>query len=291
MRYYGAHVSIAGGLANAIADGEQIGANAIQFFVSPPMRWALKPVDPAQTLALAQAAKGSTIKKAVLHCIYLINLARMDKQLFHLSKVSIQRYLDFTVDLEKALKEVGASLDVLGVIFHPGSAKDTDQKGGIKRIQQGLNWILERSKGGTILLESSAGAGQVMGDTLEELAAMRSGVKHKKRIGYCLDTQHMWASGYNWVDDLDKVIKEIDDLLGLDKVKCFHINDSKTECNSHKDRHANLGQGKIGLEVIKKLVNHPKFKQLPFILETPAMGTIKGGKKEISKLKKLFKDS
>ncbi|KKR06455.1 MAG: putative endonuclease 4 [candidate division WS6 bacterium GW2011_GWF2_39_15] len=268
MRYFGAHVTSAGGHENAIKEAEKYGINSIQTMPTPPMRWALKDISEEQIEAFVTEQKKSGVKKLLLHGIYLINLARADKQMFHLGKMSIVTYLKYAQEVAKRAE----TLEVLGVTFHPGSAKDLTPEDGIKRIQYGLNWILEQVPGkGMLLLESSAGSGNIMGDTLEELASMRDGVEDKKRVGYVLDTQHMFASGYDWVKDLENIVKRIDEYLGLENVKCFHLNDSMVELNSHKDRHDNLGKGKIGKEAIKAIVNHPKLNDIPFILETPGL--------------------
>jgi deoxyribonuclease-4 len=236
------------------------------------MRWATKDVPKEQVEAFVKAQRGSVLKKYLIHGIYLTNLARQDKQLFHLGKMSVATYLKYLEDVRKMADDNGNDLDIIGVTFHPGSAKDLTQEEGVKRISEGLNWINDQVPGKQMmLLESSAGAGAIMGDTLEELAAMRDGVENKDRVGYVLDTQHMFVSGYDWQNDLEGVVKKIDSILGLELVKCFHLNDSQYEINAHKDRHANIGEGKIGEEALKEVINHPKLKNIPFILETPAL--------------------
>lgn len=290
MRYLGAHVSASGGLQNAIPNGEALSINSIQTMLSAPMRWSTKEIPQEQIDAFIQLQKTSNIKKLLFHGIYLINLARQDKQMFHVSKLSVQTHLDAVNRLEIAATQNNSDLEVLGLTFHPGSAKDCTPEEGIKRISQGLNWILNEVKGGMLLLESSAGSGSVMGDKLEELAAMRDGTEQKQRVGYVLDTQHMFVSGYDWRNSLDEIIDNIDRTLGLENVKCFHLNDSMKEFNSKKDRHANLGEGEIGIEAVTNIVNHTKLKHIPFILETPGLKTLETAQLEVDRLKEIAVD-
>lgn len=285
MRYIGAHVSASGGLKNAVANGEELQVNSIQTMFSAPMRWSVKDIDEKQVDDFAEAAAGSSIKKILFHGVYLINLARKDKQMFHMSKMSLLTHLTASARLAAGIKAAGSECEVLGVTFHPGSAKDLTSEEGVERISYGLNWILEKLEGGMILLESSAGSGNIMGDTLEELAAMRDGVEDKARVGYVLDTQHMFVSGYDWRNDLEGIITKIESTIGLQNVKSFHLNDSMKEFDSHKDRHANLGEGEIGEDAIKALLNHPKLCDIPFILETPNLKSTETAKKEVEVLK------
>ncbi len=288
MRYFGAHVTSAGGHENAIKQGVKFGINSIQTMPTAPMRWALKDVPIEQVEAFVKEQKGSGVTKLLMHCIYLINLARKDSQMFHLSKMSLVTYLKYA---QEVMSRVGGEMEVLGVTFHPGSAKDLTPQEGILRISEGLNWVLNEVPGQSmLLLESSAGSGNIMGDTLEELAAMREGVDQKKRVGYVLDTQHMFVSGYDWRSNLEEIVKLIDEVLGIDNVKSFHLNDSMMEFGSHRDRHENIGKGKIGLEAMTNLINHPKLKHIPFILETPALKSDSTMGEEIETLRGLVKE-
>jgi len=287
MKYYGAHIN--GGFARAIELSGKYDINSVQVMPTAPIRWAAKeiPVEPVlkQFSQLKESGKTLVIKKFLLHGVYLINLARGDKQMFHLSKLSLVNYLNFISQLEKDVKKLGFETDFLGVCFHPGSAIDLTEKEGFDRVIYGLDWVLENAPKGKLLLESTAGAGNIMGDTLEELGQMRLRCKYPDRVGFVLDTQHMWASGYDWKGDLEGIFKKIDQLLGLENVASFHINDSKTECGSHKDRHADLGAGVIGVEALKGLVTHPRVKEHPFITEAPALASEEGIVKEVGVLK------
>lgn len=288
MRYFGANISFSNNAKDSLALSTECKINAVQIMPSAPIRWISKDIPDTAAIEFVKNQKEGSVKKVLLHCIYLINLARSDKQMFHMSKLSLVSYLNFADALTRAANESGSDLEVIGVTFHPGSAKDLTPEEGIKRISEGLDWIVENSKGSEyLLLESSAGAGNIMGDTLEELHEMRIGSKYPERVGYVLDTQHMFVSGYDWINDLDGVVGKIDSVLGLSNVRCFHLNDSLMEFNCHKDRHANLGQGKIGLEAIKKIINHPQLSNIPFILETPGLGQTDSFKKECEILTSL----
>ena len=279
MRYLGANVSINDGVEMA----QKVRINCIQIMPSDPIKWISKEIPEDLVNQLSEQLNNSDIKKVLIHGIYLINLARKDKQLFHLSKLSLVVYLNFAQKLQEKLNK---DIEILGVTFHPGSAIDLTPEEGLKRISYGLNWIIETANGNIpVLLESSAGAGNIMGDTFEELAKMRDGVTKKERVGYVLDTQHTFVSGYDWVNNLSGVVGDIEKILGIQNLKCFHLNDSATEMGSHKDRHANLGEGSIGKKGIIKIVNNPKLKDIPFILETPALGDFEGMKKECDTLK------
>lgn len=282
MKYLGAHLG--GGLKNIEEISNKYSINTIQYMPTAPMRWSSKPIPDTNVVDFADMLSRTPIQKVLLHGIYLINLARADNQMFHLSKISLTTYLDYSEKLEELLKKNKAEVEILGTCFHPGSAKDLSESEGLKRVIEGINWVLENSKGGLLLLESTAGAGFVMGDTFEELTKMREGVEQKERVGYVIDTQHTYVSGYDWVNDLDGVVRQIENTIGLKNVKAIHLNDSIPPLGSHKDRHANIGDGMIGLEGIKKIVNHPKLSAIPFILETPAIKSADGVGKELNKI-------
>ncbi|NLF24718.1 MAG: deoxyribonuclease IV, partial [Deltaproteobacteria bacterium] len=222
-RFWGCHVPLAGGLASCIKNGEALGVNTIQIHPSAPQRWNSKPFAPGIEQDYLTAKASSSIRKVFFHGIYLINLANPDPAKFHLSKLSLVHYLDLAA-------RVGAD----GVIFHVGSNKDqVQEQDGFKQAARGINWILEKSDNqAKLLLEVSAGAGKIIGDKLEELAEIYSAVDDKTRVGFALDTQHMWASGYNWREDLEAIVAQVKSVLGMDKVWAIHLNDSMTEVDS-----------------------------------------------------------
>ena len=286
--YLGAHVSSAGGIFNAIRNAEKYGINTIQMMPTPPMRWATKDISEEDIEKFINELEKSSVKKILVHGIYLTNLARGDKQLFHLGKMGLVVYLRFVERVAEEIKKRKIDTEILGVCFHPGSQKDLNAKESLERIIYGINWVLKEVPGNQkLLIETTAGMGNNMGDTLKELRDIRKGVEQKERVGFVCDTQHMFTAGYDWKDDTVGVINEIKEKLGIENVKAFHINDSLTELGSHKDRHANLGEGEIGEGAFKTL-----FKQLPkmpFILETPALKKPDTMVKEILKMKELAK--
>ena len=288
-RFLGAHVSVAGGLKNLIANADKLKINTVQIHPSAPQRWITKEIDTAKIEELIKVQKQDpNVKLIFAHAIYLINLANPDKQKFHLSKVAIVEYLKFMHYLNSVAPKFNSDLRVGGVVVHPGSAKHTNSdKEAIKQVQKGLNWILEQTTKGTILLETTAGAGQIIGDTLQELSQLRENSIDSTRIKFCLDTQHMWASGYDFQNNLNGIVEELETHLGIDNIKLIHLNDSATELGSHKDRHANLGDGLIGLEALANFINHPKLKHIPVVLETPGLKEEATAILEVEKLKKM----
>jgi deoxyribonuclease-4 len=160
-----------------------------------------------------------------------------------------------------------------------------DEAQGYDRVVAGLNWVLERApENSRLIMEVAAGSGNIIGDRVEELALIYSQLERKALVGFGLDTQHMWASGYDLVNDHESVIAIVDRELSLDKVWSIHMNDSKTECGSKKDRHENIGDGLIGAKALERIFNHPKLRQIPFILETPALESLEGARTEVDKL-------
>lgn len=289
-RFLGTHVYATGGLASVIERANRIGMNSVQGMFSTPMRWRADAISSAEVEAMGKATIGTTVKKILFHGIYLINLARQEKQKFHMSKLSLLTHLDAAHELQATITQNGGDAEVLGVTFHPGSAIDCTPEEGVKRIAQGLDWVVDQTPGSAmILLESSAGSGNVLGDQLEELGAMREATTAKSQVGYVLDTEHMFVSGYDWRENLEGIVNQIDSILGLENVKAFHLNDSKVPFNSHKDRHENLGAGEIGEEAIKGIINHPKLRNIPFICETPILEDEAGITAEFEKLKSWAK--
>lgn len=279
-RFYGCHVSTSGGFENGILNGARLGVNTIQVHPSPPQRWNLKPYPAGYEDNFLAIKEQSGVQKVFFHAIYLINLSTPEKQHFHLSKMSLVHYLDL-------MERIGGD----GVIVHVGSLKHAaSEEEGYKRAAEGIDWIMEKMPGRSrLLLEVSAGSGMVIGDRMEDLAAIYSLSQAKERLGFALDTQHMWASGYDLDTDLDSVVKEVEEHFGADKVGAIHLNDSKTEKGSRKDRHENLGQGLIGTAVLERIINHKKFVKIPFILETPNLKNEEGAESEVKALRSLIK--
>ena len=258
---FGAHVSAAGGHWKAPGYGAALGCEVIQFFSRPPQGWNAKPITDEDAEKFKLAMKEQGIKRAYVHAPYLINLASATPRTRH-GSISMLK------------EELGrcSQLGVAAMMFHPGSAKDLGQEAGVEKVIEGLNKIMDGYDGSCqLLIEISAGAGAVMGDTFEELAQFIDGAERGKDIGICFDTQHAYASGYDLrtkagVDDTFKVF---DKVIGLKKLIASHCNDSKVEFASHKDRHEHLGQGTMGQDAFKFIVQHPKLQHIDLILETP----------------------
>ena len=273
-RFLGCHVSTAGGFENGLKNGDLLGINTIQVHSVPPQRWNSSKVPAGSENKFLELLPNSGVKKIFFHGIYLINLVSADPKNFKLSKLSLQNTMDF---LARAKGE--------GLIFHVGSLKELDEATGFKQAAEAIDEIMDEAPGtGKLLLEVSAGGGNIVGDRIEELRQIYDLLKKPERVGFALDSQHMWASGYNWQESLEEIVQEVEKHFGLERVGAIHLNDSMTPHASRKDRHANLGEGLIGEAALKALINHPKLRQIPFILETPAMKDMELAKAEAQKL-------
>lgn len=279
QRYFGPHVSAAGGLEVALRNGMELGVNTIQIHPSPPQRWNTKPFAAGVENEFNLLRPQSGVEKIYFHGIYLINLATPDSGKLKMAILSLANDLDLSA-------RIGGS----GVIFHVGSLKDEpDEKVGFSRCAQAIDEILDRSPASSrLLLEVAAGAGKIIGDRIEELGQIFEQVKDTTRLGFALDTQHMWASGYNWQTSLDQIIEQIDSVFSLSKVWAIHLNDSKTACGSKTDRHENIGAGLIGEETMRAIFTHEKLVDIPFVLETPALKELSGAATEVEKLRSFL---
>ncbi|HNW23243.1 MAG TPA: deoxyribonuclease IV [Candidatus Dojkabacteria bacterium] len=288
--YLGAHVSSAGGIENSIKEGDRYEINSIQIMPTQPMRWATKSIEQESIEKFVETLKGSQVKKILIHGIYLTNLARSDKQLFHLGKMGLVVYLDFANRVEELIKKSSLDVEILGVCFHPGSQKELNYEDSLERVSYGIDWVLNEVDGTQwLLIETTAGTGTNMGRSFTELRNIRDGCKKKSRVGYVLDTQHTYSAGYDWVNDIDSVVDEMGETLGFGRIKSIHLNDSMAELGSNKDRHANLGKGKLGEKTVYSILHRKEFKDIPFILETPALKSEKTKREEILQLKQLAK--
>ena len=257
----GAHVSTAGGMGNAPGRAREIGANAIQIFTKQPNRWAEKPIDPADGERFRAGMREEGIGFACAHDSYLINLATADPILRDRSLAS------FVSELERS-----RDLDLDAIVTHPGNATDGDLPRGLAQNAALIGDALARVPGRTmVLLETTAGAGSVIGSRFEELAEMIELVpaEQRDRVGVCVDTCHVYAAGYDLREDYDWVIGELERAIGLDRVRLFHLNDSQKPLASRRDRHAEIGEGTLGDEPFRRLMNDPRFAATPKVLETP----------------------
>ena len=258
---FGAHVSAAGGLWNAPINAGKLGCEVLQMFSRPPQGGKPSPITDEVAAKFKAEMKANEIERAYIHTPYFINLASKESRIVGNSIAVIREEL-----------ERGSLLGCRAVMFHPGSAKDVGEEKGIAMVIDGLNQILTGYRGSCqLLIEISAGAGAVMGDTFEEIAAFIGGAKRGSDIGVCFDTQHAFASGYDLRTDdaVGATFKRFDALIGLDKLVASHCNDSKVELNGHKDRHEHLGKGHIGLDGFRAIVANSGLKHLDLILETP----------------------
>ena len=257
----GAHVSTAGGIRNAIQRAAEIEATAIQIFTKMPSRWAERPVDPADAEAFRAGREGLGVRFACAHDSYLINLATHDEVLRERS------YASFRSELERS-----RDLGLEAVVTHPGNATDGDKERGLRQnaalIQRALEEVADAPM---VLLETTAGAGQVLGSSFEEIAWIRdsidSAVRH--RVGVCVDTCHVFCAGYDLRDRYEEVVGELDRVVGIEHVRVFHMNDSQKPLGSRRDRHAEIGEGELGPEPFRSIMNDPRFAAVPKVLETP----------------------
>ncbi len=275
----GAHMSISGGFENAIIDGESIGCTAIQIFTKSNRQWHAKKITEEQALAFREYLSKSTIKMVAAHASYLINIGSQNSDL---AKKSIDALVD---ELDRC-----QTLGIPYLIFHPGSYINGDPDTCLKQIAENIDTIFSKTDSKTeLLLETMAGQGTSVGHTFEQIATIIKLSHHKKRIGVCIDTCHVFSAGYDFrtKKEYNAMWKLFDSVIGLEKLKAIHINDSKTDLGSHVDRHADIGKGKIGLEAFTLLVNDKRFCKIPKLLETPKL-TLNDHKKNLDILKQLI---
>ncbi|MBP3305795.1 MAG: deoxyribonuclease IV [Oscillospiraceae bacterium] len=273
MRYIGCHLSASGGNLAMVRVAEKIGANTFAFFTRNPRGSKAKPEDPADAAAAVAALKEGGFGKLVAHGSYTMNLCTADPEA-----------RAFAADILCDDLRRMAALPGNYYNFHPGSHVGQGTDTGIAQIAEALKKALAPGYPVTVLLETMAGKGSEVGGRFEELKAIIDAVG-SDRLGVCLDTCHVWDGGYDIVNDLDGVIREFDSVVGLDRLYALHLNDSKNPRHSHKDRHACIGDGSLGLDTFRNIMNHPVLAGLPMILETP--NELPGYQKEIALLRKL----
>jgi deoxyribonuclease IV len=256
----GAHVSTAGGLRNAPGRSAQIGAVVMQVFTKQPSRWAEPLLQDQDVTAFRDAVAHHGITHATSHDSYLINLASPDPALQRRSTES------FRSELQRC-----AALGIAQVVTHPGNATDDDFDGAIARNAEAVEQVLGEVVGVHVLFETTAGSGRVLGATFEQLAAIMERIPAalQPRIGVCFDTCHVWAAGYDLRDGYDDVMQQFDDVIGVHRIRLFHLNDSVGDRGSRRDRHAGIGEGTLGDEPFRRLMVDPRFSTVPKLLETP----------------------
>lgn len=256
----GLHVSPAGGLPKAIERGVALGCESIQIFSQSPRRWAPTNHSEESIAEFREALAASLIQSVVIHALYLANAATPDPELREKSLAAITHSL-----------RVGDAIGADGVVLHPGSAKDGDPAIGIENCGEVFREALAESDHCPLLLEDTAGTGGTLGRSFDELHRLLEVSGGHERIGLCLDSCHLLASGYDvrTASALDAVLAEADASFGLDRLRCIHVNDSQTPLGSNRDRHAPLGEGEIGEEGIAAVLSEPRFGGLPVIFEGP----------------------
>lgn len=272
----GCHLSSARGFLAMGETALSIGANTFQFFTRNPRGGKAKSADPQDAAALMKLAEDNAFGPLLAHAPYTMNPCAAEARLLEFAEMVMREDLQLLELLPGNLYN-----------FHPGSHVRQGAEAGIEKIAAMLNKVLFAEQRTTVLLETMAGKGSEVGRTFEELAAILSKVQLQEKMGVCLDTCHIFDGGYDIVNHLDAVLTAFDKIIGLDRLKAVHLNDSLNMLGSHKDRHARIGEGNIGLEALTAVINHPALKNLPFYLETP--NELPGYAAEISLLRARYK--
>lgn len=277
MLKIGCHLSVAKGFLAMGKDAAKIGANVCQFFTRNPRGGKAKDINPEDIEAFLTFTEEKGIGMLLAHAPYTLNACAADERIREFAKQT------FADDLNR-LEYIPNSM----YNFHPGSHVGQGAEKGIQYITDTLNEVLQPKQTTTVLLETMSGKGSEVGRNFEELQKILDGVELQDKMGICLDTCHVFDAGYDIVDHLDEVLQEFDDIIGLNRLKAIHLNDSMNTLGSHKDRHARIGEGNIGKEALVNIINHPKLRTLPFYLETP--NELQGYAEEIRMLKEAYKD-
>lgn len=275
MLKIGCHLSAAKGYLAMGKQAAEIGANTFQFFTRNPRGGTAKALDLDDVAKFRAFAEGHGFFPILAHAPYTLNACAANE---HLRTFARETMAD---DLDRLSHIPGSMYN-----FHPGSHVQQGTDAGIEFIAEMLNAILKPDQPTTVLLETMAGKGSEVGHTFEELRAILDRVEQQQVMGVCLDTCHISDAGYDIVNDLDGVLEEFDRVIGLNRLKAIHLNDSMNPRGSHKDRHQKIGQGYLGMEAIERIINHPALRGLPFYLETP--NDVPGYAKEIELLKGYY---
>ena len=256
----GAHVSSSGGIHTAIDRAEAMGADSVQVFTQSPRAWRPTNHPPENFERFKERRAEAGIGGVLCHALYLVNLASPKDDFYEKSVTAMRNTVD-----------VGCAIEAEGVVFHIGSHLGAGMEAGLERVVAAMNLVLERCSETTwLLMENSAGSGDTIGRSIEELAAVFEQLDRHPRLGVCLDSCHLYASGYDVTDEvaLDAVLDELDREIGLDRLRALHVNDSKTPLGSNVDRHDNVGEGLLG-EKLGVFLGNPRLQGLPAILEVP----------------------
>lgn len=260
----GAHVSTAGGLPNAISNGDDLGCDAIQIFLKNPNQWAGKRPSDSDISQFIERRRESAIQEVLIHDIHLTNLASPKKDVLENSREQ------FLLQMELA-----ARLEIRYLVTHLGAHLESGEAEGLQVLSDSLNFALGEADGEdvVILLETTAGQGTNLGYCFEHLRQIIDMSDNPERMGVCFDTCHVFAAGYNLCTeaDYDQTFERFDQIIGLDRLVAFHLNDAKSAYNSRVDRHDHIGEGNLGISPFQRLVNDSRFKNVPAIIETPKM--------------------
>lgn len=273
----GCHLSSSKGYLQMAKTAVSIGANTFQFFTRNPRGGAAKPIDDEDIKAFLEYSKEIGITKILAHAPYTLNACSADEKI---REFALNTMADDIRRMECTPYQM--------YNFHPGSHVKQGAEVGIELIAEHLNKVLYPEMTTTVLLETMAGKGSEVGRSFEEIREIIDRTNLNEKLGVCLDTCHVSDGGYDIVNDLDGVLEEFDRVIGIDRLRAIHINDSKNPLGSHKDRHEVIGGGTIGIEAFERIINHPVLRELPFYLETP--NELDGYEKEISLLRGMYKE-
>ncbi|HEX5641331.1 MAG TPA: deoxyribonuclease IV [Thermoleophilia bacterium] len=278
--YFGAHVKSSGGVWHAIENGVDIGAEAVQFFAGSPRTWKPTLYKDADSAKFRELRAASPIRFAVIHTIYLINLASENEDFYEKSVRSL-------CGAVTAAEQLGAD----AIVTHIGSHQGSGFAAGLERVQAALRTALAESEGSPVrlLLENTAGAGGTMGVDFRELGQIIDATGGDPRLGICVDTAHIFESGVDLRgrEGVDDLLRELDEGCGRERLVMFHLNDSKTALGSNRDRHENIGDGDLGDDAFRLLVNEPAFADLPGILEVPGLDGQGPDRENLARLREL----
>lgn len=272
MAYFGCHMSVAGGYQALVKEAAAIGADTFQYFTRNPRGSRSKALDSADIDVAVELMRSLGFGPVVAHGSYTMNLCTADPE----NRAFAARIL--REDLSRVSQLTGAFYN-----FHPGSHVGQGVQTGISQIAAALEQALALELPVTVLLETMSGKGSEVGGRFQELRQILDAVPDRSRLGVCLDTCHVWDAGYDIAGNLDSVLAEFDQVVGFDRLRVLHINDSQNPLGSRKDRHARLGMGKIGADALEKIITHPALGHLPMILETP--NDLAGHAREIALLR------
>jgi deoxyribonuclease IV len=274
----GAHCS--GGIKRSLDKAEEIGADAVQLFAQSPRAWRFPQHDPADLARFRERREELGLAAAFVHTLYLVNLASPDETIYEKS-ASVMR----------STMETACAIEADGVVFHVGSHLGAGFEQGLELVVPALEGVLELCSERTwLLVENSAGAGGTIGRSVDELATIVDRLGRHPRLGICLDTCHLWVSGYDVTDaaEVDRLFEEVDAKIGLDRLRVLHVNDARDGLGSNRDHHANIGEGVVG-DKLAAMLGHPAVRDLPAVLEVPGPDDHGPDAAEIAKLKALYK--